>query len=197
MFFEKQIFVLNNVLCGKTTGNGTAQVMFRGNSFKITVDGAIDGLSVNGTIPFWGKGEMVRVAVFFEGKFENKKSKNMHFVPGSQQDTENVELEAIVVASSESVGGVLLQFDSYWSTKYGPQIVVTAKVFVVQLPNNGTRGPFFLGTGSSRGYMDFNRKRWLGRNRHCCTRGSCVCSTGCISKCYTTLPCEKYIFRRV
>ena len=149
MFFEKQKFVFINALCGSSTRSGTAQVMFKGNSFNITVDGTIDGFFVNGTIPFWGKGEIIRVAVLFDGKFENKKAKNMHFVPGNQWETNNVELQAAVVASSESFWGlnvtVRLEWDeSYWSTKYGPQVVVTAKIFVVQLPNDGSRGPFYF-----------------------------------------------------
>ena len=149
MFFEKQKFVFTNVLCESSNRSGTVQVLFKGNSFNITVDGTIDGLSVNDSIPFWGKGEMVRVAVLFDGKFDSKKTKNMHFVPGNQWETKNVELEATVEASLESLWGfnvtVRLEWDeSYWSTKYGPQVVAIAKIFVVQLPDDGSRGPFYF-----------------------------------------------------
>ena len=148
MFYHPGKFELRNN-CGSKINKspGTSiDVLFMGKSFNVTVTGTLlsDRKSVEGPIPFWGKGEVVRVGVFSDGEFDNRKALNMHFIPANQNKADT-ELEVIVTDFSDSQMSVELEWDPehFNATRVlNQQNKVALKVFVVQLPLDGTRGPF-------------------------------------------------------
>ena len=148
MFFEKQAFRLSNFLCGRTNQfreTEEVEVLFLGKSFNITVNGTItaDRLSVEGRIPFWGKGEIVRVAILTNGEFEKNEAMSMHFVPGTQWISNTVELENEVTEDNGNQIEVDLTWDqNHFNDSLVYQGKIMLKVFVVQFPLNGARGPF-------------------------------------------------------
>ena len=148
MFFEKENFLLSNFLCGissERTENETLEVLFMGKSFNMTVNGTItsDKLSVEGIVPFWGKGELVRVGLLLDGQFDNTNARNMHFVPEIQWVLKETELEADVLENLGSTMKVKLTWNRYhFDSSVLQQNSVMLKALVVQFPLNGSRGPF-------------------------------------------------------